>query len=89
MSANYRRGMHMVNGHQVAEALGISLVALWRLVKAEKFPRPVYFAERFYRWKASDVEQYLRDNPREGGSAQPPTRTPSPTPRSIYDDARW
>ena len=41
--------------------------ALYRMLRAGQFPRPVRIGPRAVRWKASEVESWLRDCPRAGG----------------------
>ena len=44
---------------QVAEALGISVRSLDRMIEAEEFPRPVRFGRQL-RWRRSVVEAHLQ-----------------------------
>lgn len=41
--------------------------ALYRMLRAGQFPLPVRIGPRAVRWKASEVESWLRDCPRAGG----------------------
>jgi predicted DNA-binding transcriptional regulator AlpA len=43
----------------VAEALGISVRSLDRMIEAEEFPRPVRFGRQL-RWRRSVVEAHLQ-----------------------------
>ena len=43
----------------VMDALGVSRVTLWRLVKAGKFPQPIRIGSRILRWRVEDVEAWL------------------------------
>lgn len=45
--------------NSVIERTGVSKTHLYRLIQAEKFPRPVKLSERVSVWDASDVDQWL------------------------------
>ena len=44
---------------EVCEALGLSRVTIWRMVKDGKFPKPIKVSERKRVWPVTDVEGYL------------------------------
>ncbi len=51
-----RRALRVVS---VIERTGLSKTHLYRLIQAEKFPRPVKLSERVSVWDAALVDQWL------------------------------
>jgi prophage regulatory protein len=45
--------------NSVIERTGVSKTLLYRLIQAEKFPRPVKLSERVSVWDAAVVDQWL------------------------------
>ena len=44
---------------EVRERTGISRTTRWRLIKAEKFPKPVKLTEHAIGWRESSIEAWL------------------------------
>ena len=44
---------------EVRERTGISRTTRWRLIKAEKFPKPVKLTEHAIGWRKSSIEAWL------------------------------
>jgi len=44
---------------EVRERTGISRTTRWRLIKAEKFPKPVKLTELAIGWRESSIEAWL------------------------------
>ena len=55
----------LMNVKEVCEAMGLSRVTIWRLVKDGKFPKPLEISQRKRAWPVTDVEQYLSDREAE------------------------
>ncbi len=51
----------LLTSAQVAARLSMSVRTLWRLVALGKFPQPIHYNRKLVRWKAEDIEQYMRD----------------------------
>jgi predicted DNA-binding transcriptional regulator AlpA len=50
----------LLNKHDVCRLLGgIHSSTLWRLIKAERFPKPIKVSTQIRRWRLSDVEAAL------------------------------
>ena len=56
--------------HRDVEArTGLSTTTIYRLMKQDKFPRPVQVGPKAVRWPEAEIEDYLADRPRGGGAA--------------------
>lgn len=63
----------LLTAEQAAEALGLSLAALWRGVAGDRLPMPVYPAPRAPRWYRHELHAALeatRAKPREAMAAR-------------------
>ena len=62
-------GERLISRAELRHFVNASDMALWRWVRAGKFPNPVYIGARRY-WLATSIEQWLaeRHRPREGGA---------------------
>ena len=49
----------MLSASEVAEMLGVSSVTLWRLRKRRDFPKGMKVSERCFRWRKSQIEDWL------------------------------
>ncbi len=52
---------------EVCAALGISKPTVYRLIRAENFPRPIQLGKRSVAWRVAEVEQWLESRPAAGG----------------------
>jgi len=63
----------LLTAERAAEAVGLSLAALWRAVAADRLPAPVYPAPRAPRWYRHELHAALeqtRAKPREAMAAR-------------------
>ena len=63
----------LLTAERAAEAVGLSLAALWRAVAANRLPAPVYPAPRAPRWYRHELHAALeatRARPREAMEAR-------------------
>lgn len=63
----------LLTAERAAEAVGLSLAALWRAVAAGRLPAPVYpaaRAPRWYRHELHDALEATRQMPREAMAAR-------------------
>lgn len=51
----------LLTADQVAQRLSMSVRTLLRLVKADRFPKPVRYNRKLIRWKAADVARYIAE----------------------------
>jgi predicted DNA-binding transcriptional regulator AlpA len=58
----------LLDAKAVAQALGIGVRTLYRLIASEIFPRPdVSVGRKIRRWKHSTIETWIIDRSRDGG----------------------
>jgi predicted DNA-binding transcriptional regulator AlpA len=63
----------LLTAERAAEAVGLSLAALWRAVASGRLPAPLYPAARAPRWYAHELREALeatRQLPREAMAAR-------------------
>lgn len=53
-------GVLMVDVKQVAAMCNIGVSTVWKLVKTNKFPKPISFTPKCTRWKKSDVVEWVK-----------------------------
>jgi excisionase family DNA binding protein len=53
----------LLTAQEVARRLSIGVRTLYRLVRCDVVPRPIRFNRRLVRWRAADIERYLRGLP--------------------------
>lgn len=63
----------LMNREQVAEAVGLSIPSLYRLMGKGHFPRPLKIGLRSVRWRESDVREFLESRPVAAGEVGPDT----------------
>ncbi|WP_371923090.1 helix-turn-helix transcriptional regulator [Agarivorans sp. TSD2052] len=51
----------LLNKIQVVEETGLSYSTIYRLYRANKFPKPVRLSARRIAWKKEEVEQWRKD----------------------------
>ena len=52
---------------EVQQAVRLSCSAIYRLMRAGKFPLPIRIGENAVRWKTSEINNYLETRPRATG----------------------
>ncbi|MYL00803.1 MAG: AlpA family phage regulatory protein [Gammaproteobacteria bacterium] len=52
---------------EVMERLTLGRTAIYKMIRAGKFPAPLKIGERASRWPADVVENWLQDRAREAG----------------------
>ena len=52
---------------EVEERTGLSRSAIYRLMRAEKFPTPIKIGLRAVRWPQSEIDEFIADRPRATG----------------------
>jgi predicted DNA-binding transcriptional regulator AlpA len=74
---NERQPALLVKAAEVARLMGISTRSLWRLVRAQQFPRPVRVGH-CSRWRLADVEAWVNrcDTPHSNPMEMPNVNTP-------------
>ena len=50
----------LLTARQVAHRLAIGVRTLWRMVAAGRLPQPIRYTRKLVRWKASDIDRYVR-----------------------------
>ena len=50
----------LLTPRDVAGRMSIALRTLWRMVERDGFPQPVRFTRKLVRWRARDVEAYVK-----------------------------
>lgn len=58
------RAPDFLTAQDVAQRLKMSVRTLYRLVKAGVLPKPVRFSRKLLRWRARDIDRFVRDPPR-------------------------
>ena len=53
----------LLTAQEVARRLSIGVRTLYRLVGGGAVPRPIRFNRRLVRWRAADIDRYLKDLP--------------------------
>jgi len=56
----------LLRKREVAQALGLSTVQIWRLQNAGKFPRAIQLGEHSVGWRASDIQAWIDSRPLAG-----------------------
>jgi len=54
------RTTDLLSARQVAQRLSISVRTVWRLLERKELPPPVRYNRKLVRWRAMDIEQYVR-----------------------------
>ena len=53
----------LLTAKEVAATLRITREHLWVMVRAERFPRPIYVGPKAPRWKAHEVTSWIASRP--------------------------
>jgi excisionase family DNA binding protein len=53
----------LLSAQEVARRLSIGVRTLYRMVESGLIPRPIRFNRRLVRWRAVDIERYLKKLP--------------------------
>ena len=53
----------LLTAQEVARRLSIGVRTLYRMAGSGVVPRPVRFNRKLIRWRAADIERYLRELP--------------------------
>ena len=59
----------LLTAKEVAESLRITREHVWAMVRAERFPRPIYVGPKAPRWKVDVVKAWLADRPDRAAAA--------------------
>ena len=59
----------LLTAKEVAESLRITREHVWAMVRAERFPRPIYVGPKAPRWKADVVNAWLAGRPDRAAAA--------------------
>ena len=62
----------ILDRNAVAEATGLSIPSIYRLMQSGHFPRPIRIGLRNVRWRESEIEQYLESRPVASGESGHP-----------------
>ena len=62
----------LLNREQVAEAVGLSVPSLYRLMAKGHFPRPLKIGLRAVRWRESDIREFIESRPVATGEVGQP-----------------
>lgn len=54
-------GEHLLTVQMVGGRLAMSARQVWRLCDSGRFPRPLSIGPRCKRWRASDIDRFLRE----------------------------
>jgi prophage regulatory protein len=73
---------------EVIERTGMSRSAIYRMVKAETFPKPTRFGTRKVRWVEREVDEWVSDAPYRGKSNVEPLDDNAPSPQAGWQKAR-
>ena len=49
--------------HEVVKVTGLSKATIYRMVKAEAFPKPVQLGRRAVGWRRRNVEEWINSRP--------------------------
>ena len=55
-----QQGKDLLTAQDVARRLSIGVRTLWRMVAAGRLPQPIRYTRKLVRWKASDIDRYIR-----------------------------
>ncbi len=69
----------LLRRREVEELTGLSRASVYRLISEGEFPRPVRVSATAVRWKASDIDAWIKSRPlstSELGSAVTPWEPP-------------
>lgn len=66
-------GSKILRRLDVQRLTGLSKATIWRLVKAETFPRPIKLSERAVGWKADEIDAWIESRPRTTSEHQSAT----------------
>jgi excisionase family DNA binding protein len=53
-----------LTAQEVAQRLKVGVRTLYRLVKSGMVPKPVRLSRKLIRWRAKDIDRFMRDPPR-------------------------
>lgn len=57
---NAELGILLVDVKQASKILGLGVSTIWRLVKEERFPKPIKLGTRCLRWRMSSLEEWTK-----------------------------
>jgi prophage regulatory protein len=64
-------GRELLTARDVAFRLNIGERTVWRWVAAGKLPKPIRYSPRLVRWRAHDIEAFVRGAPPTSEQAGP------------------
>nr|WP_058989179.1 AlpA family phage regulatory protein [Acetobacter senegalensis] len=56
-------GLYLLDIKEVIKRTSLSRTTIWRRLKSKSFPEPVRLSEQCVRWRADEVDSWIRNLP--------------------------